>query len=92
MKVIKEGRKQSGWAQEMYCTGVGNGGGGFNSFLLVEQKDIYCTYFSFCGHVDKLHTFRCPSCEVETDLPSFAQLPTNVKFPDRPEWLKLQKQ
>ena len=27
MKVIKEGRKQKGWAREYTCTGSGNGGG-----------------------------------------------------------------
>lgn len=44
MKIIKEGRKQTGWSKELTCTGKGNGGGGCGAVLLVEQTDLYNTF------------------------------------------------
>jgi hypothetical protein len=69
MKVIKEGRKQTGWAKEFECTGKGNGGGGCGAILLVEQSDVYrmsCTDYG--GDIEVYNTFKCSQCGVETDI------------------------
>jgi hypothetical protein len=76
MKVIKEGRKQKGWAREFTCTGVGNDGGGCGAKLLVEQGDVFHTYhYDYGGGEESYNTFRCPSCKVLTDLPESVRLP-----------------
>jgi len=69
MKVLKKGREQKGWAGEFRCTGAGNGDGGCNAMLLVEQADLFKTYHSdYTGDKDTYHTFRCSECGVNTDL------------------------
>lgn len=69
MKVLEDGRPQSGWAAECRCTGSGNGGGGCGAVLLVEQDDVFRTETSFCGRdVEACATFACPRCHVWTDL------------------------
>jgi hypothetical protein len=88
MKVIQDGRPQSGWARELHCTGHGNGGGGCNAYLLVEQADVYDTSVIRFGDLESSNTFRCPLCGCETDLPSYVKLPARVIFPTRVEWLK----
>lgn len=69
MKVLKKGREQNGWAIETLCTGIGNGNGGCGALLLVEQGDLYKTHkYDYGGGHDIFITFRCPDCEVQTDL------------------------
>lgn len=66
MKVLKEG---PGWSLKQTCTGKGNGGGGCEATLFVEKNDIYMTSRSFIdGSSDYYYTFRCPRCQVETDI------------------------
>lgn len=65
MKVIKPGREQHGWVNELTCTGNGNGGGGCDAVLLVEEDDVYQTYD---GSTDYYLTFRCPQCNAQTDI------------------------
>lgn len=69
MKVIEKGRGQKGWTKEYECTGKGNGGGGCGARLLVSEKDFYITSRGYMdGSSDYYLTFRCPCCEVETDV------------------------
>jgi hypothetical protein len=69
MKVIEKGRPQIGWAKEYFCTGKGNGGGGCNAKLLVEQPDLFRTSnHDYAGGVDHYITFRCCECGVLTDV------------------------
>jgi hypothetical protein len=70
MKVIKEGRKQKGWAKEFSCTGKGNGDGGCGALLLVEEVDLFQTaHHYYDGSSDYFKTFRCSECGVLTDIP-----------------------
>ncbi len=70
MKVIRKGRKQTGWAREYDCTGNGNSGGGCGSTLLVEQRDLFQTSHSMSdGETDYFATFVCCECGVLTDIP-----------------------
>lgn len=68
MKVIKPGRKQTGWAMEKECTGKGNGNGGCGAVLLVEQSDIFLTHRHVHVEHDVFHTFKCVCCGVLTDF------------------------
>jgi len=69
MQVIKEGRKQTGWASEYKCTGAGNKNGGCGATLLVEKGDLYQTSRSdYAGDTDYYVTFACGACGVETDI------------------------
>lgn len=69
MKVIKEGRKQKGWAKEYECTGAGNHGGGCGAILLVEEGDLFQTSRSdYTGDTDYYVTFRCACCGSSTDI------------------------
>jgi transcription elongation factor Elf1 len=87
MKVIKAGRKQTGWAKEFTCTGKGNGNGGCGATLLVEAGDLYQTSSShYDGSTDHYTTFTCGSCGVETDIdcPSHLHpLPTKSAWKSR---------
>ena len=69
MKVLEKRRKQTGWAGEYRCTGKGNGNGGCNALLLVEQGDLFQTRSSdYGGGVDYYTTFQCPECRRCTDI------------------------
>jgi len=68
MEIIKEGRKQKGWSKEFECTGKGNGDGGCNATLLVSEEDCYMTYNHTYDEKEEYVTFKCPCCEVETDI------------------------
>ena len=68
MRILKPGRKQSGWATEETCTGLGNGGGGCEARLLVEQKDLFRTFRHSVDETADYVTFECSSCKVWTDL------------------------
>ena len=86
MQVIKQGRRQTGWAKEFTCTGAGNGDGGCDAVLLVEQGDLYHTYHNdYGGGRDVFTTFTCSECGVETDVKG---VPPNLMLPDKAEWLK----
>ncbi len=66
MKILKVGL---GWGIEQICTGKGNGGGGCGATLQVEKDDIYMTSKGYYdGSTDYFYTFRCPCCQVETDI------------------------
>ena len=71
MKIIKQGRKQNGWAKEFSCTGSGNGDGGCGATLLVEFHDIYKTYRHCRDETDTFFTFKCSACGVETDIKDY---------------------
>jgi len=68
MKVLKEGREQSGWSTEATCTGAGNGDGGCGAVLLVEAGDVYETTSWARDEQTSYATFCCMACGVETDL------------------------
>lgn len=69
MKVIKAGRAQKGWAKEFTCTGAGNGNGGCNAVLLVEQDDVFGTEsHHYDGSSEYYNTFKCVSCGIWTDI------------------------
>lgn len=76
MKILEKG---PGWNIEQKCTGVGNGGGGCNSRLLVEEPDIYVTsHTDISGDTDYYYTFQCPVCGKETDIP-VRDVPSSIK-------------
>lgn len=76
MKILEKG---PGWNIEQRCTGNGNGGGGCNSKLLVEESDIYVTSNTdMCGDTDYYYTFFCPVCGKETDIPE-KDVPSSIK-------------
>lgn len=68
MKIIKEGRNQTGWAKEFACTGEGNQGGGCGAVLLVEFGDLFITSRSSIDETTNFVTFKCARCGVLTDL------------------------
>lgn len=76
MKVIEEGKD---WNLEKRCTGSGNGGGGCNALLGISIYDIYLTHnYDYGGGHDIFYTFKCPCCQVETDL-NESEVPRIVK-------------
>lgn len=78
MKVIEKGRPQKGWAQEFVCTGDGNGKGGCQAKLLVEQDDVFLTRSGhYDGSTETYNTFQCSECGVLTDIPKAVRLPFN---------------
>jgi hypothetical protein len=87
MKLIKKGRAQNGWAQEILCTGNGNGGGGCSATLLVEIGDLFLTFkYDYGGGQDQFVTFQCPECGVKTDVKdSLTPINTNT-LPTETEW------
>lgn len=88
MKVIKPGRKQTGWSKEKTCTGKGNGNGGCGAVLLVEQADIFLTHRHVHVEHDVFHTFKCPCCGVLTDFDEF-EVPRGLNVPQtQQEWEK----
>ncbi len=84
MKVLKEGRKQKGWAKEFTCTGNGNSGGGCGAVLLVEQEDVFRTYRNCLHETDVFNTFRCAACGVLTDIPATVSLPFTPRRNENP--------
>lgn len=77
MKILEKG---PGWNIEQRCTGKGNGGGGCNSLLLVEEHDIYVTaHTDLSGVTDYYYTYCCPVCGKETDIPE-TDLPSSIKM------------
>lgn len=69
MKVITSGDGRKGWAKEFTCAGTGNGGGGCGAVLLVEADDLFKTHNTdYGGGYDSYTTFRCPECNVLTDV------------------------
>lgn len=76
MKVLEKG---PGWSTKQRCTGKGNGDGGCESLLQVEEGDIYVTSRSYYdGDTDYYYTFKCPVCGKETDIPE-KDLPSSIK-------------
>lgn len=87
MKVLKPGRKQKGWAKEFQCSGAGNGLGGCQAVLLVEQGDVFQTSKSLMGRdTDYFQTFKCCECGVLTDIQE--SLPFTITTKE--EWDKAQ--
>jgi hypothetical protein len=80
MKVLEEG---PGWSIEAVCTGVGNGGAGCGSKLLIEEGDIFRTESYAMGESTTYATFTCCKCNVDTDL-SIRQVPSRI-------WDKMKK-
>jgi hypothetical protein len=92
MKIIKPGRPQQGWATETSCTGSGNGGGGCNAVLLVDESDLFTTHRGGYGGdgPETFVTFRCAACGVLTDIQGFptgrvANLPDQNSFDKKPD-------
>ena len=86
MKIIKPGNPQKGWSKQFTCTGAGNKGGGCKAKLLVEQTDIYLTHsYHYDGSHEVYHTFQCPSCGVETDIPNSVSLPFSAREKNKAE-------
>lgn len=79
MRVLKPGREQKGWATEIACSGEGNGGGGCNALLLVEQGDVFVTARSLRDEMDTFNTFRCPCCNVWTDISKAVRVPFKAR-------------
>ena len=79
MEVIKKGRKQNGWTKEYICTGHGNKDGGCGAVLLVSASDIFISgYFGdYTETGDPAFSFKCPDCEVVTDIKS-SDLPKEI--------------
>ena len=76
MKVLEKG---PGWSLKLRCTGKGNGDGGCESLLLVEENDIYVTsHTDMAGDTDYYYTISCPVCGKETDI-SEKDLPYSIK-------------
>lgn len=74
MKVISSGRGTKGWSKEAICTGGGNGFGGCDAVLMVEQRDLFRTErHLYDGTTDVYATFQCPECGTWTDLGSYPQ-------------------
>ncbi len=89
-RILKPGRRQTGWTTEATCTGGGNGGGGCGAELLVEQPHLYRTSrSSYDGDTEHFTTFRCPACGVETDIKD-AKVPWHVsqKLPSKAVWFR----
>lgn len=85
MKVLKKGRPQKGWSYEFFCTGAGNQNGGCGAKLLVEQDDVFRTYRHALSETDVYNTFRCPECEVLTDIPASVRLPFTPRASEKRE-------
>ena len=92
MKVLEKGKPQKGWSIETRCTGAGNGNGGCEALLLVEQDDLFRTTSHARDETTYYVTFRCPECGVMTDIqnsdygkrivPPHLTIATGVKHPD----------
>lgn len=90
MKVLKIGRKQSGWAGEFTCDGRGNGSGGCGALLLVERDDLFYTTRHYRDETDYFVTFKCSECGVLTDINDI--FPGLLReLPSLKEWEKTQK-
>lgn len=85
MKVLVKGRPQKGWAEEIPCTGTGNGGGGCNALLLVEEEDLFRMNHS--GDRGSTLSFECPECGVVTDVVTLT-IPVRLalKVPTKNDW------
>lgn len=77
MKVLE---KRPVWSLKIRCTGKGNGDGGCESLLLVEETDIFITSHSdYVGDTtDYYFTICCPICNKKTDIPE-KDLPYSIK-------------
>lgn len=68
MEVLEKG---SGWSIKERCTGKGNGDGGCNSLLKIQEADLFKTE-TYCWRSSELNeeciTFQCPVCNKYTDL------------------------
>ncbi len=78
MKVLKKGHPQTQkeWSVEAVCTGKGNGNGGCGAKLLVKADDLYETRGHCRDETYYYVTFRCPCCQVQTDLEN---VPSKIK-------------
>jgi hypothetical protein len=90
MKVLAKGRPQKGWSKECNCLGSGNGGGGCNALLLVEQGDLFITQSHCMNETETYVTFKCSECGVLTDL---KDVPYSIQsnLPTQAEWMAAQK-
>ena len=88
MKIIKKGRPQKGWAKQFECTGRGNGDGGCGAILLVEQADLYYVTRSCYDEAERVVSFQCCLCDVETDLLPTSLTGINFTILHKNEWKK----
>jgi len=77
MRLLEAGRPQQGWSMQKRCTGRGNGGGGCDALLLVEQGDVFSTESHARDETTRYATFECPGCGVLTDF-SNGEVPSHV--------------
>ena len=76
MKILEKG---PGWNLKLRCTGKGNGDGGCESLLLVEENDIYVTsHTDMACDTDYYYTICCPVCGKETDI-SEKDIPYSIR-------------
>ena len=76
MKILEQGL---GWNIKQRCSGKGNGMGGCNSLLLIEENDVYVTSSNdMLGDTDYYYTFCCPICGKETDIDE-RKIPASIK-------------
>jgi hypothetical protein len=68
VKVLKSGNGQKEWSTKVTCTGEGNDGGGCGALLLVGRSDLYLTQSHARDETMSYVTFKCPECQVETDI------------------------
>jgi hypothetical protein len=86
VKVLKAGRQQKGWTTTATCTGGGNGGGGCKAKLLVQEGDLFQTASGhYDGSVDYFVTFKCPACEVLTDIENYPKSPMTLPKEPNPD-------
>lgn len=71
MEILTKGKDVQSWSIDWNCTGYGNGGGGCDALLRVEESDFFRTPDSdMSGHHGYFSTFQCPICKVWTDVKS----------------------
>lgn len=80
MKTLKKGHKQKSWSKKYKCTGRGHDGGGCNTILLIEEKDLFVTSVQVSyDDLDYFVTFKCSACGTFNNIggyPYIANLPT----------------
>lgn len=76
MKTVEVGKPPAVWSKNYRCTGVGNGGGGCEAMLAVEQTDLFRTLDFYASEPVDHITFACQECGVCTDV---TDAPPNVQ-------------
>ncbi len=78
MKVLEKGNGAKSWSTVANCTGAGNRGGGCGAKLQVEATDLFRTTSNARDETTEYTTFKCPECQVLTDLPE-GKVPSDIE-------------